>query len=65
MQKVVFFIPLMFSLVGCGSSKPAVTDETELAPGIMQPVSGSGASDGSYSWPSEIESVPMPSSMTK
>lgn len=40
-------------------------DPNELPPGIMQPVADSGASQGSYSWPSDIQSAPMPASMAK
>ncbi|MDG4952926.1 hypothetical protein NYR77_07240 [Actinobacillus equuli subsp. haemolyticus] len=65
MKKVWFLIPLVLGLSACSSNQSVSKDESELAPGVMQPVSGSGAEEGSYSWTSEVESAPMPASMTK
>lgn len=65
MKKVLFVIPFVLGLTACSSSQSVSKDESELAPGIMQPVSGSGAEEGSYSWTSEVKSAPMPASMTK
>lgn len=65
MKKVLYLIPLVLGLVACGSNQSVPKDESELAPGVMQPVSGSGAEEGSYSWTSAVESAPMPVSMTK
>lgn len=45
------------------SQKPVKHDPDTLPAGVMEPVSGSGASEGSYSWPSDIQSTPMPDSM--
>ncbi|EXI61356.1 hypothetical protein MHD_08745 [Mannheimia granulomatis] len=38
-------------------------DPNELPSGTMEPVAGSGASAGSYSWPTDIQSTPMPATM--
>ncbi|WGE31483.1 hypothetical protein NYR60_06315 [Actinobacillus genomosp. 2] len=65
MKKVLCLTALLLSLTACSSNQATVIDDSQLAPGMMQPVSGSGAAEGSYSWPSEVESAPMPSSMTK
>lgn len=65
MVKVLFLIPLVLGLTACNSKQSISTDASELTPGIMQPVSSSGAEEGSYSWTSEVESAPMPASMTK
>ncbi|WP_150540147.1 hypothetical protein [Actinobacillus vicugnae] len=64
MKKALLLTPFVFGLVAC-SANPPVKDEAELTPGVMQPVSGSGATEGSYSWSSEVESAPMPASMAK
>lgn len=65
MKKAFLLLPFMVSLTACGASENAPKDDAELAPGIIQPVSGSGASTGSYGWSSDVESAPMPASMTK
>lgn len=40
-----------------------VKDPNELPAGTFEPVSGSGASQDSYSWPSDIQSTSMPATM--
>lgn len=71
-MKKQFLSLAMFSLLLTACSSEPVSnaesqslDPNELPPGIMQPVAGSGASVGSYSWPSDIQSAPMPTSMAK
>ncbi|OOS00780.1 hypothetical protein B0187_00320 [Haemophilus paracuniculus] len=71
-MKKTFFSLAIFSLflTACNSqpaSKAEVrsSDPNELPPGVMQPVAGSGATEGSYSWPSDIQTAPMPASMAK
>lgn len=66
MQKIAFFLPLVMGLVACSSTEPQqpkIQDEFDLPVGVIQPVAGSGAT--LESWKSEIETAPMPSSMTK
>lgn len=64
MKKLILLAPFVFSgLTACSSS--AEKDDSQLSTGIMQPVSGTGASEGSYSWPSDVEPAPMPASMAK
>ncbi|WGE58566.1 hypothetical protein [Actinobacillus equuli] len=41
MKKVWFLIPLALGLSACSSNQSVSKDESELAPGVMQPVSGS------------------------
>lgn len=65
MKKAFLLLPFIVTLTACGASESAPKDDAELSPGIMQPISGSGASTGSYSWPSDVQSAPMPASMTK
>lgn len=64
-MKVSFIAIFCIFLTACGSSeKVTATDNPNSLPaGMMEPVSGSGASEGSYSWPSDIQSVPMPATM--
>ncbi|AJE07297.1 hypothetical protein [Mannheimia haemolytica] len=53
-------------LTACSSpTQPQVEDPNMLPAGTLQPIegSGSGASQDSYSWPSDIQSTSMPDSM--
>lgn len=38
-------------------------DPNELPQGIMQPVNGTGAVEGSFGWGTDIQSAPMPDTM--
>lgn len=61
MKKLVFLLSIMTLLTAC-SSEPAVKDENELPPGIMQAVTESGAIEGG-SWLSEVQPQSMPINM--
>ncbi|HDL5698940.1 TPA: hypothetical protein PXE99_000736 [Mannheimia haemolytica] len=51
-------------LTACSSpTQPQVEDPNMLPAGTLQPIEGSGASQDSYSWPSDIQSTSMPDSM--
>ena len=60
MKKVMLFALSCAFLTACSAEK--VTDPNELSPGLMQPVEGSGATNGSFSW-SDFQTAPMPDSM--
>lgn len=60
MKKVILFAISCAVLTACSSEK--VQDPNELPPGVMQPVSGSGASEGSFGW-DNFQTAPMPASM--
>lgn len=49
-------------LTACGSSDVS-NDPNTLSSGMMEPVDGSGATQGSYSWPADIQSTSMPEAM--
>lgn len=61
---LIFAISCAF-LTACGTSdKQDNVDDPNLLPaGTLEPVAGSGASQGSYSLPSDIKSTSMPDSM--
>lgn len=53
-------------LSACSSNTPAPVvnaGDSELPPGVMLPVPGTGAMDQSYGWQTDIQSTTMPSSM--
>lgn len=50
-------------LTACSSTENIPDDPNTLPAGIMEPVDGSGASQDSYSWPSDIQTSPMPATM--
>lgn len=51
-------------LTACNSApKTTIQDPNALPLGMMEPVDGSGASQGSYSWPSDIKPASMPDAM--
>lgn len=59
----LFAIGSLF-LTACESpSALKKADENELSPGLMQPVDGSGAQNGSYGWEADIQPASMPASM--
>lgn len=64
-MKTSFIAVAIFSLflTACGTNTQATNDPNTLPSGVMEPVSGSGASEGSYSWPADIQSTPMPATM--
>ncbi|MDD0823461.1 hypothetical protein PTQ27_03110 [Mannheimia sp. AT1] len=63
-MKITFLAISCIFLTACSvPQKPAENDPNALPAGIMEPVSGSGASEGSYSWPSDIQSTSMPATM--
>lgn len=66
MQKTLMILPLVALLSACGSApQPKAVDPNELPAGIMQPVEGSGAANGSFGWADEIQQAPMPATMKK
>lgn len=60
MKKFILFAISCAFLTACSSEK--VQDPNELTPGLMQPVDGSGASEGSFGW-DNFQTAPMPASM--
>lgn len=68
MKKSFLVLPITaMVLTACSSNTPAPVvnaNDSELAPGIMQPVAGSGAVDG-YGWQTEVQQADMPSTMTQ
>lgn len=69
MQKTFLFLPIVTAiLTACGSSTPAPVvnaDGSELSPGIMQPVAGTGAVNDSYGWQTDVQNSPMPQTMAQ
>lgn len=68
MKKSFLVLPLSaFILAACSSSGPAPVvsaDGSDLSPGVMQPVAGSGALDnGNYGWQTDVQQTDMPSTM--
>lgn len=68
MKKSYLVLPLSaLVLAACSSSGPAPVvsaDGSDLPPGVMQPVAGSGALDnGSYGWQTDVQQTDMPSTM--
>ncbi|PJG84300.1 murein hydrolase activator NlpD [Conservatibacter flavescens] len=66
MKKSFFLVPLAaVVLAACSSSQPApvesASDDTTLSPGIMQPVTSTGAANGA--WEPEIQQQSMPNTM--
>ncbi|QBQ63600.1 murein hydrolase activator NlpD [Actinobacillus indolicus] len=68
MKKSFLLLPLAaLVLTACGSNTPAPVvnaDGADLSPGVMQPVSGTGATDTSYGWQTDVQSTSMPTTMT-
>lgn len=62
MKKFTFLCAICTVFLTACSSQNS-NDPNELSPGIMQPVNGSGASEGSFGWADEIQSAPMPATM--
>lgn len=69
MKKSFLVLPIAaMVLTACGSNTPAPVvnaSDSELAPGIMQPVVGTGAMDNSYGWQTDVQQADMPSTMTQ
>ncbi|MGX2968844.1 murein hydrolase activator NlpD [Ursidibacter sp. B-7004-1] len=67
MKKSFLLLPLAaVILTACSSNQPAPVvnaDGSELSPGVMQPVAGTGAMDGSYGWQTDVQATQMPSTM--
>lgn len=67
MKKSFLLLPLAaMVLTACNSTGPAPVvnaDGSELPPGVMQPVPGTGAMDNSYGWQTEVQQTQMPSTM--
>ncbi|MGX2974070.1 murein hydrolase activator NlpD [Ursidibacter arcticus] len=67
MKKSFLLLPLAaVILTACSSNSPAPVvnaDGSELSPGVMQPVAGTGAMDGSYGWQTDVQATQMPSTM--
>ncbi|PJG83869.1 hypothetical protein [Caviibacterium pharyngocola] len=61
MNKLLLLLSMILALSAC-SSNDEIIDENTLAPGIMQPVEGTGAVAGSE-WLPEIEKQKMPENM--
>lgn len=68
MKKSFLLLPLAaLVLTACGSNTPAPVvnaDGADLSPGVMQPVSGTDATDTSYGWQTDVQSTSMPTTMT-
>lgn len=60
---LAFAISCAFLTACSSTTQPQVEDPNMLPAGTLQPIEGSGASQGSYSWPSDIQSTSMPDSM--
>lgn len=69
MQKSLFLLPLAaVVLTACSTNSPAPVvsaDGSELSPGIMQPVAGTGAMTPSYGWQTDVQPAPMPNTMSQ
>ncbi|KAE9541501.1 murein hydrolase activator NlpD [Ursidibacter maritimus] len=67
MKKSFLLLPLTAAiLTACSSNQPAPVvnaDGSDLSPGVMQPVSGTGAMDGSYGWQTDVQATQMPGTM--
>lgn len=67
MKKSFLVLPLSaLVLAACSSNTPAPVvnaNGSDLPPGVMQPVAGSGAMDNSYGWQTDVQQTDMPSSM--
>ncbi|MDD0823460.1 murein hydrolase activator NlpD [Mannheimia sp. AT1] len=69
MKKQFILLPLVSAvLVACSSNTPApvvnASGNTELSPGIMQPVNTTNTINSSGGWQSDIQSTSMPEAMT-
>lgn len=68
MKKAFFLLPLSALVISaCSSTTPAPVvnaSDSELTPGVMQPVAGTGAIDGNYGWQTDIQTTEMPTTMT-
>lgn len=63
-MKIAVIAIFCIFLTACNvPQKPVENDPNQLPAGIMEPVLGSGASERSYSWPSDIQSTSMPATM--
>ncbi len=64
------FLVLPFTaliLTACGSNTPAPVvnaDGSDLTPGVMQPVAGTGATENSYGWQTDVQTAEMPGNMS-
>lgn len=67
MKKIFLLLPLTaLVLTACSSNAPAPVvnaSDSELTPGVMQPVAGSGSANNSYGWQTDVQPAEMPSSM--
>ena len=67
MRKSFLLLPLAAMILSaCSSNQPAPVVNaggSELSPGVMQPVAGTGATDGSYGWQTDVQTTQMPSTM--
>ncbi|QIM67237.1 hypothetical protein A4G16_07590 [Mannheimia granulomatis] len=68
MKKQFILLPLVSTiLAACSSNNPApvvnASGNTELSPGVMQPVDTTTSINSTGGWQSDIQSTPMPSSM--
>lgn len=67
MKKVFFLLPLSaLVLTACSSNSPAPVvnaADSEMSPGVMQPVPNTGAATDSYGWQTDVQQTEMPSSM--
>lgn len=66
MKKIFLLLPFGAVLAGCSSNSAAPVESaksSELSPGVMQPVNGTGATNSSYNYDASVESAEMPSSM--
>lgn len=67
MKKSFLVLPLAaLVLSACSSNTPAPVvnaNGSELPPGVMQPVAGSGAMDNNFGWQTDVQPTDMPSTM--
>lgn len=61
MKRIILFAISCAFLTACHNA-PKEKDPNELTPGLMQPVDGSGTSEGSFGW-DNFQTTPMPASM--
>lgn len=67
MKKSFLLLPAAaLILTACGTHSPAPVvnaDGSELSPGVMQPVAGTGAMNGSFGWQTDVQPASMPATM--